>query len=105
MSAGPKSVVIAAGGTAGHVNPALALAQKLERERVAFIGTPGGLEAKLVPAAGCRFEAIVVRGFDRARPLSLAATGITAVRATRTAAKVLRRLHADVVVGMGGYVS
>ena len=105
MSANPKSIVIAAGGTAGHVNPALALARVLASERVMFIGTPGGLEARLVPAAGWPFEAIDVRGFDRARPLSLATTGITAARATRSAVRVLRRLRPDVVVGMGGYVS
>ena len=102
---GPRRVVIAAGGTAGHVNPALALAAALTEEHVSFIGTDAGLESRLVPAAGRAFEPIVVRGFDRARPLSIFPTGLTAARATATASRLLRKLQPDVVVGMGGYVS
>ena len=99
------AVVIAGGGTAGHVNPALALAAALTEERVSFIGTAAGLESRLVPQAGWPFDAIVVGGFDRARPLSIFPTGLTAARAVGAASRLLRRLDPDVVVGMGGYVS
>lgn len=98
-------VVIAAGGTAGHVNPALALADALDDASITFVGTAAGAEADLVPAAGWPLEKIEVRGFDRARPLSIVATGAVAVRATASAHSILRRIRPDVVVGMGGYVS
>jgi UDP-N-acetylglucosamine--N-acetylmuramyl-(pentapeptide) pyrophosphoryl-undecaprenol N-acetylglucosamine transferase len=98
-------VVIAAGGTAGHVNPALALAEALEGCEVIFLGTATGAEATLVPAAGWPLEQVEVRGWDRARPLSLVPTGLLAARAVLEARSLLRRLLPDVVVGMGGYVS
>jgi UDP-N-acetylglucosamine--N-acetylmuramyl-(pentapeptide) pyrophosphoryl-undecaprenol N-acetylglucosamine transferase len=98
-------VVIAAGGTAGHVNPALALAEALEGDRTTFIGTAQGVEARLVPDSGGEFEAIEVRGFDRARPASIVGTGFLAARAVVAARRVLRRIGARVAVGIGGYVS
>lgn len=98
-------VVIAGGGTAGHVNPALALAQALEGDDVSFLGTGTGAEAALVPEAGFALETIEVSGFDRARPLSIVTTGLRAARAVTAARRALKRLRPDVVVGMGGYVS
>ncbi|MGH2753705.1 MAG: undecaprenyldiphospho-muramoylpentapeptide beta-N-acetylglucosaminyltransferase [Actinomycetota bacterium] len=98
-------VVIAGGGTAGHVNPAIALAAALEGADVTFIGTAGGVESRLVPEAGFAFTTIDVRGFDRSRPVSLVPTGITALRALVAARRLLGRIAPDVVVGMGGYVS
>jgi UDP-N-acetylglucosamine--N-acetylmuramyl-(pentapeptide) pyrophosphoryl-undecaprenol N-acetylglucosamine transferase len=98
-------VVVAGGGTAGHVNPALALAEALEPDSVTFVGTRLGAEATLVPAAGRALETIEVRGFDRSRPASIFPTGVVAARAVRSAGRLLRRLEPDAVVGMGGYVS
>lgn len=98
-------IVIAGGGTAGHVNPAIALGRALNDDSVTFIGTEKGAEARLVPAAGFSFETIEVRGFDRSRPLSIFGVGTTAARAIRTARRILKRLSPDVVVGMGGYVA
>jgi UDP-N-acetylglucosamine--N-acetylmuramyl-(pentapeptide) pyrophosphoryl-undecaprenol N-acetylglucosamine transferase len=99
------NVVIAGGGTAGHVNPALALAGALEGHAVSFIGTARGAEMKLVPSAGFELDTVEVRGFDRSRPLSIFGVGLQATRAVGTSRQVLRRRDADVVVGMGGYVS
>ena len=96
--------VIAGGGTAGHVNPALALARELHEEAV-FIGTERGAEARLVPDAGFPLELIEVKGFDRSKPLSIFATGMKAVGAVNAAGRLLQRLEPSVVVGMGGYVS
>jgi UDP-N-acetylglucosamine--N-acetylmuramyl-(pentapeptide) pyrophosphoryl-undecaprenol N-acetylglucosamine transferase len=98
-------VVIAAGGTAGHVNPALALAQAMDDHDVWFIGTRAGFERDLVAAAGVPFEAIEVRGFDRSRPLGLVPVGWVAVRAVSAARRFLKVIAPQVVVGMGGYVS
>ncbi|MGH2694012.1 MAG: undecaprenyldiphospho-muramoylpentapeptide beta-N-acetylglucosaminyltransferase [Actinomycetota bacterium] len=98
-------VVIAGGGTAGHVVPALALAEELDGHEVVFVGTPRGAEATLVPRAGFPLETISVHGFDRSRPVTLLPTGFGALRAVAASWKLLRRLDADAVVGMGGYVS
>ena len=98
-------VVIAGGGTAGHVNPALALAHALADEDVVFVGTIEGLEARLVTAAGFPFETINVAGFDRSRPAALPRVIGKAAGAIRRSRHILGRLRPDVVVGMGGYVS
>lgn len=97
-------VVIAGGGTAGHVNPALALAEALGGE-VSFVGTTQGAEARLVPAAGLPLSFLEVRGFDRSRPWELPAVALHAWRATQQARRILLAEKPDVVVGMGGYVS
>ena len=99
------NVVVAGGGTAGHVNPAIALARALDGDTVTFLGTSVGAEATLVPQAGFPLETLDVRGFDRARPLSLPATGLRALGAVRVARRLLKRIAPRVVVGMGGYVS
>jgi UDP-N-acetylglucosamine--N-acetylmuramyl-(pentapeptide) pyrophosphoryl-undecaprenol N-acetylglucosamine transferase len=98
-------VVIAGGGTAGHVNPAIALAKALNGHETTFIGTLSGAEAALAPAAGFPLEPIDVRGFDRARPLSLPTAGARALGAIAAARKILKRISPAVVVGMGGYVA
>ncbi len=98
-------VVIAGGGTAGHVNPALALAHALEGDDVSFIGTERGLEARMVPEHGFRFRSIEVAGFDRAKPYAFPAVAARAAGAIRHSRALLAQIRPDVVVGMGGYVS
>ncbi|HEV3472109.1 MAG TPA: undecaprenyldiphospho-muramoylpentapeptide beta-N-acetylglucosaminyltransferase [Actinomycetota bacterium] len=98
-------IVIAGGGTAGHVNPALALARALDRDDVVFVGTIEGLEARLVTAAGFDFETIDVVGFDRAAPGSFPKVAARALGAIRRSRAILSRVRPDVVIGMGGYVS
>jgi UDP-N-acetylglucosamine--N-acetylmuramyl-(pentapeptide) pyrophosphoryl-undecaprenol N-acetylglucosamine transferase len=98
-------VVLAGGGTAGHVNPAIAVARALTGDDVSFVGTDRGVEASLVPEAGYELDNIRVVGFDRARPLSFPATAARAVGAIRGARRILKAARPDVVVGMGGYVS
>jgi UDP-N-acetylglucosamine--N-acetylmuramyl-(pentapeptide) pyrophosphoryl-undecaprenol N-acetylglucosamine transferase len=99
-------IVIAAGGTAGHVVPAIAVADALRAEgaEVVFIGGERA-EAELVPAAGYRFEAIRVEGISRTNPLKAARAIGRAVGGFGAALKLLRRLHPDVVLGGGGYVA
>jgi len=98
-------IVIAGGGTAGHVNPALALARAMGDHEVTFIGTAGGVESDLVPAHGFALRTIDVVGFDRSKPAAIFGVGLRAFAAIDQARKVLRDVEADVVVGMGGYVS
>jgi UDP-N-acetylglucosamine--N-acetylmuramyl-(pentapeptide) pyrophosphoryl-undecaprenol N-acetylglucosamine transferase len=99
------NVAIAAGGTGGHVNPAIALGHGLTSDAVTFVGTGKGAEAALVPAAGFDLEIIDVRGFDRSRPLSLFAVAPRAIGAMLSARGILKRKEIDVCVGMGGFVS
>ena len=98
--------MIAAGGTAGHVVPALAIADAL-RARGAEVEFIGGerAEAELVPAAGYPFHRVRVRGLDRRRPVRAALALLLAARATLRAIRLLRRLRADAVLGGGGYVA
>jgi UDP-N-acetylglucosamine--N-acetylmuramyl-(pentapeptide) pyrophosphoryl-undecaprenol N-acetylglucosamine transferase len=98
------NIVIAGGGTAGHVNPALAVARRLLDARITFVGTSRGAEARLVPESGFRLERIEISGWDRARPLSLPVAGARAAGAVWSVRKILYRTRADVVLGMGGYV-
>jgi UDP-N-acetylglucosamine--N-acetylmuramyl-(pentapeptide) pyrophosphoryl-undecaprenol N-acetylglucosamine transferase len=98
--------LIAGGGTAGHVFPALALARRLadgHGAEVSFAGTESGLEAGLVRAAGFAFTAVEARPFVRRLSPSMLRAPITLVRSVRGCRSLVRA--ADVVVGMGGYVS
>ena len=101
------NVAIAAGGTAGHINPALALAEELTSRghSVTFFGQSQKLEGTLVPEAGFDFSEIRVTGFDRSRPWTL----VSAVARMRKAMRLLGERFAqvgapDVAVGFGAYV-
>jgi UDP-N-acetylglucosamine--N-acetylmuramyl-(pentapeptide) pyrophosphoryl-undecaprenol N-acetylglucosamine transferase len=98
--------VIAAGGTAGHVVPALAVADALRADGadVAFIGGSRA-EAQLVPAAGFPLHHIDVEGLSRSNPLRAARAMLRAVAATAQARSLLRSLRPDAVMGGGGYVA
>ncbi len=100
-------VAIAAGGTAGHVVPALAVADALREAGadVFFIGARGRLEAELVPAAGYEVELLDVRGIDRGNPLKAAGAVALAARAVPAARRILRDRGAEAVMGGGGYVA
>jgi UDP-N-acetylglucosamine--N-acetylmuramyl-(pentapeptide) pyrophosphoryl-undecaprenol N-acetylglucosamine transferase len=100
-------VVIAAGGTAGHVVPAIAVADALRAEgaEVSFLGTRERAEAELVPAAGYEIEFLRVTGLDRRNPLKAVAAAWRAGRAVGAARRLLAARGADVVLGAGGYVA
>jgi UDP-N-acetylglucosamine--N-acetylmuramyl-(pentapeptide) pyrophosphoryl-undecaprenol N-acetylglucosamine transferase len=102
----PPRIAIAAGGTAGHVVPALAIADAL-RERggeVLFLGGERA-EAELVPAAGYPFHPLKVAGIDRRNLLEAARAVGLAFGAMATARKILKRERVDAVIGGGGYVA
>ncbi|MEA2352032.1 MAG: UDP-N-acetylglucosamine--N-acetylmuramyl-(pentapeptide) pyrophosphoryl-undecaprenol, partial [Thermoleophilaceae bacterium] len=99
-------IAIAAGGTAGHVVPALAIAVAL-RDRGAEVEFVGGerAEAELVPAAGFPFHPLRVAGLDRSNPLRAARAAGLAAAAVGRARGLLREMGVDAVLGGGGYVA
>ncbi len=99
--------MIAAGGTAGHVRPALAVAEAL-RERgvtVTFAGSPDRVESQLVPEAGFELDTFSVSGFPRRAGLGLARALGQAIRAPFACNRILSQRRPDVVLGGGGYVA
>lgn len=78
---------------------------RAEGHDVAFVGTPEGLEARLVPEAGVTFFGVQAKGFDRSRPYTLVTSTATIVSSLMRARRLIRQWGADVVFGFGGYVS
>lgn len=106
-------VLFAAGGTGGHINPALAVAQELRSRYpdadILFVGTKNKMEANLVPKAGFSFASINISGFQRSFALediiyNLKTLARLAV-VTGQCKKIIKEFNPDVVVGFGGYVS
>jgi len=103
------AIVLAGGGTGGHIFPALALAEAIRKAepdaQVRFVGTARGLETKYVPAAGYPLD-LVPSAQVTGRGLWRGLTGMaTALRGVRVARAQLRARRADLVIGVGGYVS
>jgi UDP-N-acetylglucosamine--N-acetylmuramyl-(pentapeptide) pyrophosphoryl-undecaprenol N-acetylglucosamine transferase len=100
------TIVIAAGGTAGHVVPALAVADVLRAEgaQVVFVGGERA-ERTLVPAAGYDLRPIAVEGLSRSNPLKAARAALKATAAVGAAARILREVRPGAVMGGGGYVA
>jgi UDP-N-acetylglucosamine--N-acetylmuramyl-(pentapeptide) pyrophosphoryl-undecaprenol N-acetylglucosamine transferase len=105
----PLSVIIAGGGTGGHVFPGIAIAQEFKRRnpetRILFVGTSRGLETRIVPREGFELKLIAVSAlkrvslFKRIHALLLLPKSFWAVR------KLIRQIKPDVVIGVGGYAS
>lgn len=107
-------ILFATGGTGGHINPALAVANRIkavygDEAEILFIGTPDHMEARLVPAAGFDFKTIRISGFQRSfTPKNIArnvATLFRIIGSSQSAMKIIKEFKPDAVVGFGGYVS
>src|SRR5499426_1678472 len=98
--------VIAAGGTAGHVLPALAVADELQTRgvHVTFAGSPDRVEARLVPEAGYELDTFRISGLPRRPGVDLARALIRVARAPVACRRILERRRPDVVLGGGSYV-
>ncbi len=105
--------LFAAGGTGGHINPALAVAGEI-RERypdseILFVGTKDKMESRLVPQAGFDFATISISGFQRKLSLKNIAKNIRTLFYLLTSSfqtkKIIKKFNPDVVIGFGGYVS
>ena len=107
------NVIFTCGGTGGHINPAIAVANILKERkpdaRILFIGAQGHMEEKLVPAAG--FDLVTLPGSGLSRKLNMAGIkkNLNAIKCVLSAVgkckKIIRDFDADVIVGTGGYAS
>lgn len=107
------NVIFACGGTGGHINPAIAVAniwkERYPDSNIMFIGGEGGLEQQLVPQAGFKLFSVPADSFDRRKSLQGIRQNLKAVssniRSIQMCKKAIREFGADVVVGTGGYAS
>ena len=101
-------VVIAAAGTAGHINPGIAIAKKIQEEqknsKIIFIGTTRGLENDLVPRAGYELKTIDAYGLSKKISIENIKKIIKTIKGFGEAKKILKELKPDIVIGTGGYI-
>lgn len=102
-------ILFCGGGTGGHVNPAISIANTIKQKHpdteIAFVGTRHGIESSLIPKAGYPISYVKVRGFKRKIALSNIDAAIKAVTSVWAAKRIIKEFKPDVVVGTGGYVS
>ena len=101
-------VIIAAAGTGGHINPGIAIANKIKEEEpnseIIFIGTNRGLENDLVPRAGYDLKTIQAYGFNRKISLDNLKKMYKTFCSIGEAKKIIEEFKPDVVIGTGGYI-
>ena len=101
-------IVLTGGGTGGHIYPALAVGKQVLADipgsAILYIGSPKGLESRIVPAQGISFEAVEITGFKRKLSLDNLKTVMRFLKGVRRSKQLLREFKPDVVVGTGGYV-
>ena len=102
-----NTALLLAGVTGGHIFPGLAVAEELRTRgwRVHWLGAPGSMEARIVPAQGFALETIDFSGVRGKGLVTLTLLPLRLLRAFWQAWKVVRRVRPDVVVGLGGYIS
>lgn len=104
-----KKVVLAGGGTGGHIYPALAIASGLRKlypdVKILFIGTERGLEKQLIPKAGYPLKLIRVKGFKRRLSLDTLSSIKQMILGGMDSLAILKEVKPDLVIGTGGYVS
>jgi len=106
-------ILLAGGGTAGHINPALAIAGYIREKRpdteFLFIGNKDGMEQRLVPQAGFKIESIIISGFKRSFSPKNMLENVKTVKRTfsssNKAKKIISEFKPDICIGTGGYVS
>lgn len=101
-------VMIAAAGTAGHINPGLAIANKIKKEspssEILFLGTDRGLEKDLVPRAGFSLETIEAYGLSKKISFQSLKNNLKTLKGIGEAKKIVKEFKPDIVIGTGGYI-
>ncbi len=102
-------VLIAGGGTGGHLYPGIAVAEEIYRQdrssEVLFVGTQQGIEARILPKEGYKLETIPAGGIANKKIALKLISGVKMLRGFIRAISILRRFNPDVVIGVGGYAS
>lgn len=106
-------ILLAGGGTAGHINPALAIAGCVKKHNpdaeILFVGNRGGMEQTLVPKAGYNMEFITISGFKRKMSFNALKENISTIKKTfvsmQESKKIIENFKPDICIGTGGYVS
>lgn len=101
-------VIIAAAGTAGHINPGIAIANKIKENnknaKIIFIGTTRGLENDLIPRAGYELKTIEAYGLSKKISIENIQKNIKTLKGFVQAKKILKEIKPDIVIGTGGYI-
>ena len=101
-------VMIAAAGTGGHINPGIAIANKIkEKEKdseIVFIGTTRGIENDLVPRAGYELKTVDAYGISKKISLKTISNNIKTIKGFGQAKKIVKEFNPDIVIGTGGYI-
>lgn len=101
-------VIIAAAGTGGHINPGIAIANRIKKEyknaQITFIGTNRGLENDLVPRAGYKLKKIEAYGINRKLNMQNIKNMCKTLKSFRVAKKIVKEIKPDLVIGTGGYI-
>ena len=102
-------VIVSAGGTGGHIYPALAIIKKILKEEpnseILYIGTHNRMEKDIIPKEGIKYEAIEITGLKRSLSLSNVKTVINFYKSYKKCLKVINDFNPDIVIGAGGYVT
>ena len=101
-------VIVAAAGTGGHINPGIAIANKIKEEEpnseIIFIGTKRGLEMDLVPRAGYELKTVDSHGINRSFTIKNIANLLKTIKSIGEAKKIIKEFEPDLVIGTGGYI-
>ncbi len=101
-------VIFCGGGTAGHITPALAVAEQIKREHpkssFVFVGRDGGAENKIIVKEGYTLKTVKIQGLKRHLSTENIKSALFTIKAIRRAKEIIREFRPDIVVGTGGYV-
>lgn len=104
-----KKIIIAGGGTGGHIFPAIAIANALKKIdgeiEILFVGAKGRMEMEKVPQAGYKIEGLDIAGFNRSSLIKNAGLPLKLVKSLMQVRSIIRRFKPDAVIGVGGYSS
>jgi UDP-N-acetylglucosamine--N-acetylmuramyl-(pentapeptide) pyrophosphoryl-undecaprenol N-acetylglucosamine transferase len=102
-------ILLSGGGTGGHVYPAIAIANEMQKRypdaEILFVGTANGIESEIVPKNGYKIKTITVQGFKRKIDLDNVKRCMKLCKGLNEASKIVKEFKPDVVIGTGGYVS